>query len=53
MDVFQLQKMLGHSDIKTTENYVRLFDRDIVNNVDNANPLNLYVKQKKKRIKMR
>ena len=53
MDVFQLQKMLGHSDIKTTENYVRLFDKDVVNNVDNANPLNLYVKQKKKRIKMR
>lgn len=52
MDVFQLQKILGHADIKTTENYVRLFDKDILKNADESNPLNLYSAKKKRKIKM-
>ncbi len=52
MDVFQLKKILGHTDIKTTENYVRLFDKDILQNVDESNPLNFYTTKKKRKIKM-
>lgn len=48
MNAFQLQKMLGHANIKTTENYVKMFDTEILNNVDEHNPLNYFTNDNQK-----
>ena len=39
-DVFRLQKILGHSDIKVTKEYVEMFSTDIATDFDKYNPLN-------------
>ena len=39
IDVFRLQRLLGHSDIKTTEHYVNLYSADLLKDRDTFNPL--------------
>lgn len=53
MNVFQLQRMLGHADLKTTEKYVRLFDKDVLFDAMEHNPLNFYQQTKKDKIRIR
>lgn len=53
MNVARLQKQLGHSSLKTTQQYINLFDKDLLQNNDEFNPLNYYKKEKKvERIKI-
>lgn len=39
MNVFQLQKFLGHSDLTMTRKYVNLFSDDLRDNLESVNPL--------------
>ena len=45
VDVFRLQRLLGHSDIKTTEHYVNLYNSDLLNDRDTFNPLEHLLKE--------
>lgn len=49
MDVFRLQRMLGHSNIAITEQYVRMFDEELLKENDEFNPLNFVLNSRKKR----
>ena len=51
IDAFRLQKLLGHADISTTENYVKIFGEDLIDCVEEYNPLNVLM-QKRKTIKI-
>lgn len=55
IDTFRLQKMLGHSDIRTTEHYVQLFSDDLKQNIDSFTPLEMLLQsqQKPQKIKMK
>ena len=44
-DVFRLQKMLGHSSLDMTRNYVNMFSSDLKEGFDNFNPLDKMVKR--------
>ena len=50
-DVFRLQKILGHSDLTITREYVQMFGQDLQIDFENFNPLDRMT-QKKERIKM-
>jgi len=39
-DIFRLQKMLGHKDLTMVKEYVNMFDKDIVDGLEEVNPLN-------------
>lgn len=39
MNVFQLQRFLGHSDLTMTRKYVNLFSEDLRDNLESVNPL--------------
>lgn len=49
MDVFKLQKMLGHSNLKTTQKYVHIFDDDLFAIKDEQNPLTFCKKKDEKK----
>ena len=51
-DVFRLQKIMGHSDITVTKEYVEMFAADLQKDFDRFNPLDARVNTKG-RIKMR
>lgn len=54
MNVARLQKQLGHSSLETTQQYVNLFDKDLLQNNEEYNPLNYYRHEtKKEKIKMK
>ena len=44
IDAFRLQKMLGHSNIKTTTNYVQLFSNELKNDIDSFTPLEILLR---------
>lgn len=49
IDVFRLQKLLGHSDLTVTKEYVEMFGQDLQTDFDKFNPLdNLKGKQNSK-----
>jgi integrase/recombinase XerD len=48
IDVFRLQRLLGHSDIKTTEHYVNLYSADLLKDRDTFNPLEHLLDSKQK-----
>jgi integrase/recombinase XerD len=50
-DVFRLQKILGHSDLTITREYVQMFGQDLQMDFEQFNPLDR-MNQKKERIKM-
>ena len=50
-DMFRLQKILGHSDLSITREYVQMFGQDLQIDFENFNPLDRMT-QKKERIKM-
>lgn len=53
-DVFTLQRLLNHSDIKMTNEYVNLYAGDLKNMVDRFNPLsNFYQNNNKEYISMK
>lgn len=52
MDVFRLKKMLNHSSIKTTEQYVAMYDEELLKHNNDFNPLNFVIKNKKEYIKI-
>ena len=54
IDSFRLQRLMGHSDIRTTEHYVHLFSDDLKQNMDSFNPLEhiLRAQQKPQKIKV-
>ena len=43
MNVFVLQKWLGHSDISVTQEYVNLYTDDLAQNIQNINPLDTLI----------
>ena len=49
-DAFTLQKLLGHSTLKTTKHYCAIFDSDIADNYDKLSPL-ANMKQPKEKLK--
>ena len=52
-DVFRLQKILGHSDISVTKEYVQMFGADLQMDFERYNPLDrLYLKTHREKIKM-
>ena len=51
MDVFRLQRMLGHSDLTVTRQYVELFGNDLQVDFDKFSPLD-NLKTNKQVIKM-
>jgi len=51
-DALKLQKILGHSTLKQTQQYVDLFGKDLQKDFDDLNPLNKFYKNTE-RIKMR
>ena len=51
IDAFRLQRMLGHSDIKTTEHYVNLYSADLLKNRDSFNPLEHLLQDNNKNMK--
>ena len=55
IDAFRLQRLLGHSDIKTTEHYVNLYSSDLLKDIDTYNPLEhlLQQNQPKERIRLK
>ncbi len=54
IDPFRLQKLMGHSSITVTQNYVSLFGVDLQNDYDKFSPLDSVVgKAKEKKISMR
>lgn len=50
-DIFRLQKILGHSDITVTREYVNMFSPDLKMDFERYNPLDQFGK-KSDRIKM-
>lgn len=48
IDIFKLQKLLGHSDISTTRIYVNLADEDLKVDYDKFNPLDTFLNRNKK-----
>ena len=40
-DVFRLQKILGHSSITVTKEYLNIFDTDLNKDFEKYNPLDL------------
>lgn len=50
-DIFRLQKMLGHSDLTVTKEYVQMFSNDLQMDFERFNPLD-NLKRNKKRISM-
>ena len=55
IDSFRLQRLLGHSDIRTTEHYVQMFSDDLKQNLDTFTPLErlLQQNQPKERIRIK
>ena len=51
-DVFRLQKLMGHSDISVTKEYVEMFSQDLKMDYDRFNPLDNMIGNKQK-IKMK
>ena len=51
-DVFRLQKLMGHSDISVTKEYVEMFSEDLKMDYDRFNPLDNMIGNKQK-IKMK
>ena len=51
-DVFRLQKLMGHSDISVTKEYVEMFSEDLKIDYDRFNPLDNMIGNKQK-IKMK
>lgn len=53
-DVFRLQKILGHSDLSVTREYVNMFGQDLQMDFERFNPLdNLRANEKKEKITMK
>lgn len=53
-DVFRLQKILGHSDLSVTREYVNMFGQDLQMDFERFNPLDqLKANQKKEKITMK
>lgn len=52
-DAFKLQKILGHSSLEVTRNYVEMFTEDLKNNFEEFNPLELLQKNKKSHITLK
>lgn len=48
-DVFRLQKMLGHSTLDMTRNYVNLFAADLKEGFDEYSPLDRMVRKRRKK----
>lgn len=48
-DVFRLQKMLGHSTLDMTRNYVNLFAVDLKEGFDEYSPLDRMVRKRRKK----
>jgi len=48
IDVFKLQRLMGHSDISTTKIYVNLADEDLKVDYDKFNPLDTFLNRNKK-----
>lgn len=53
IDAFRLQRLMGHSDIRTTELYVHLFNDDLKQNIDDFNPLEHFLRSQQKPQKIR
>ena len=51
-NIFQLQRLLGHSSLEIVKEYVNLFSEDLKENYDRFNPLEQVI-QKKDHIKLR
>lgn len=51
-DVFRLQKVLGHSDLTVTKEYVAMFGQDLQMDFEKFNPLDRLQKQNKTTIRM-
>lgn len=47
-DMFRLQKILGHSDLTVTKEYVNMFGQDLQLDFEKFNPLDKIVKQNRK-----
>ena len=47
-DVFRLQKILGHHDLKMTKEYVEMFGQDLSRDFDSFNPLEKFKSNKTK-----
>ena len=45
-DVFRLQKLMGHSDISVTKEYVEMFSEDLKIDYDRFNPLDNFIGNK-------
>ena len=53
-DIFRLQKILGHSDLSVTKEYVQMFGADLQMDFERFNPLdNLRANEKKEKITMK
>ena len=46
MNVFVLQKWLGHSDISVTKEYINLYANDLALNMQSTNPLDTFMNSK-------
>lgn len=46
MNVFVLQKWLGHSDISVTKEYINLYANDLALNMQSTNPLDTFMDSK-------
>lgn len=51
-DIFRLQKILGHSDLEITKEYLQMFGQDLQRDFERFNPLD-NMKRSNERIKMR
>ena len=52
-DAFRLQKLLGHSTMEMTKRYIEMYSDDLKVDMENFNPINTVIKNKKLRIKMK
>lgn len=52
-EVVRLQKILGHSSLQITQNYVNMFGLDLKDNLDKYNPLDAFMGRNKEKIKMK
>lgn len=52
IDIFRLQKLLGHSDLSVTKEYVEMFGQDLQLDYDKFNPLDNLKGQQKNKIKL-
>jgi len=43
MDIFTLQKLLGHNNITTTRQYIQLDTEDLISNHSKANVINKFI----------